>query len=474
MTTIVWFRQDLRVADNAALTAAAQRGPVLPIFILDDEARPERWRIGGAGKWWLHHSLVALTRRLPGLIVLRGDPLEVIPRLVTKSKADAVYWTRAYEPWAVEQDGQLMSNLKKRGVDAQSFSGSLLHEPDDVTSSTGRPFAVYSAYWRAAQKVATRKPLAVPNVEFAHAGGRGEPRKDWGLLPTRPNWAKGWENFWQPGEDGAHSRLDAFVSRSVTDYDELRNRLDLEHTSRLSPHLHWGEISPRQILARLERAQELENRGPDKFLSELGWREFSYHVLFHNPDFADKPYRKEFAAYPFRTDQRALVAWQQGNTGYPIVDAGMRQLWQTGWMHNRARMVTASFLVKHLRIDWRAGESWFWDTLVDADLADNSMGWQWVAGSGMDAAPYFRIFNPVTQGQRFDPEGAYVRQWCPELAKLPTSDIHAPFDAPPALLAAAGVELGITYPRPIVDHKQARAAALEGFEKVKTASTRTR
>ena len=470
MTTIVWFRQDLRVADHPALVAAAARGPVLPLFILDDVSRPTRWRIGGAGRWWLHHSLAALRSDLPNLVLLQGDPGDVIATLAKRANAGAVYWTRAHEPWAVEQEQRLATQLEAHGVEARSFGGSLLNEPDDIVSGKGQPYTVFSAYWRAARQRVVQDPLAAPTLSLLQTSGLGDRLDDWNLRPTRPNWASGWEKVWQPGERGAKERLDAFVTGAIDGYADLRNRPDREHTSRLSPHLHWGEISPRQIVARIARAGLPSSPDVDKFLSELGWREFSSHVLHHHPDFADQHWRKGFDAYPYRADPAALRAWRQGRTGYPFVDAGMRQLWQTGWMHNRARMVVASFLVKHLRIDWRVGEAWFWDTLVDADLANNATGWQWITGSGTDAAPYFRILNPVTQGQKFDPAGAYIRRWCPELAQLPDSDIHAPFDAPPAVLLAASIELGVTYPRPIVDHKPARDAALAGFDAVKRAN----
>ena len=292
---------------------------------------------------------------------------------------------------------------------------------------------------------------------------------DWRLLPRDPNWAAGWETLWQPGEAGALVQFDEFVENGLARYREYRDRPDLQGTSRLSPHLHWGEISPRQIWARLalEAEDPLKRDSANKFLSEIGWREFAHHLLYYFPTLPEQNWRQTFDAYPWRDSADDFKAWQQGRTGYPLVDAGMRELWQTGWMHNRARMITASFLVKHLRIDWRRGEAWFWDTLLDANLANNAAGWQWVAGSGADASPYFRIFNPITQGKKFDPNGDYVRRWCPELARLPNEIIHEPFKAKPETLAQAGIKLGQTYPHPIVDHDQARGAALEGYSKVR-------
>jgi deoxyribodipyrimidine photo-lyase len=295
---------------------------------------------------------------------------------------------------------------------------------------------------------------------------------DWNLRPVRPDWAKGFGPQWTPGEVGARARLDHFLDHGLMGYGELRNRPDLENVSRLSPHLHWGEISPRQIWAATHAkiaAEPALRRDGEKFLSEIGWREFAYHLLFHFPTLPERNWKPGFDAYPWREDRAQLRAWQRGQTGYPIVDAGLRELWTTGTMHNRVRMVVASFLIKHLRMDWRHGEAWFWDTLLDADAANNAASWQWVAGSGADAAPYFRIFNPISQGQKFDPDGIYVRRWCPELGRLPTAVLHAPFEAAPEILAAAGVVLGQTYPLPIVDHAEARAAALAGYEAVRDA-----
>jgi len=471
MTTIVWFRQDLRIADNPALSAAAARGPVLPLYILDD-VNAGSWRPGGASRWWLHRSLDALSADLGGLVLRRGNAREILPDLVKASGATAVFWNRCYEPYAIARDTAIKADLQKQGVEVQSFNGSLLHEPWDVKTGAGGPFKVYTPFWRACRGRPVDAPLRKPKLDIV-ASGQSEKIDDWKLLPTKPNWAKGFEDIWQPGETGARKRLDRFVKSGLAGYATGRDRPDQENISRLSPHLHFGEISPRQLVARMaieseDRAKTASTKtaSAEKFLAEIGWREFSYHLLYHFPTLPEQNWRDAFDTYPWRDSAADLKAWQRGMTGYPLVDAGMRELWHTGFMHNRVRMVAASFLIKHLRIDWRRGEEWFWDTLLDADLANNAASWQWVAGSGADASPYFRIFNPMMQGEKFDPGGAYVRRWCPELAKLPDDAIHAPFKAKPDVLAKAGVELGRTYPNPIVDHDEARAKALAGYKKV--------
>jgi deoxyribodipyrimidine photo-lyase len=471
MTTIVWFRQDLRLHDNPMLAAAAARGPVVPLFILDD---PPHRALGGAGRWWLHHSLAALQGALGRLTLQRGSPRAVLPALIEATGADAVYWNRCYEPYAIARDTELKALLQARGVAVESFNGSLLHEPWEVTTKSGGPFKVYTPFWRASRALPVAAPAETPKLDIAKSVPAGDRLDQWKLRPKKPDWAAGWDRLWRPGEQGALARLDAFVADALDRYATLRDLPAVKGTSRLSPHLRWGEISPRQIWRRMMLEIDYPQRrdGADKFLSEIGWREFCYHLLYHFPTLPGENWRREFDAYPWREDAAELEAWQRGMTGYPLVDAGMRELWRTGWMPNRVRMIAASFLVKHLRIDWRRGEAWFWDTLVDADLANNAAGWQWVAGSGADASPYFRIFNPVTQGKKFDPAGDYIRRWCPELALLPDGHIHAPFDAPPDVLAEAGVELGRTYPHPIVDHARARAAALEGYRAVSRAASR--
>jgi deoxyribodipyrimidine photo-lyase len=467
MITIVWFRQDLRLSDNPALTAAVNRGSVLPVYILDDVA-PGRWRMGAAGRWWLHHSLIALAKDLGELVLLRGEPGILLPKLVKATGASAVYWNRCYEPFAIELDKALKARLLTDGINVESFNANLMHEPWELATRDRRPFRVFSPFWRIilAQPVAAPHPKP-PELNIERPKVAADDLNDWRLLPSKPDWASEWRHWWQPGEAGALMRFEEFVANDLAGYADLRDRPDISRSSRLSPHLHFGEISPRHVWARLsgERSEPAKRVGIDKFLSELGWREFAYHLLFHFPMLPDKNWRGAFDAYPWLNRQMDLHAWQRGHTGYPFIDAAMRELWQTGWMHNRARMVAASFLVKHLRIDWRLGEAWFWDTLVDADLANNAAGWQWVAGSGADAAPYFRIFNPLIQGRKWDPDGDYVRRWCPELARLPSEYIHAPFDAPPELLTACGIYLGTTYPYPIVEHDKARREALAGYER---------
>ena len=473
MTTLVWFRQDLRIADNPALFEAAKRGKVLPVYVHETpDQSGETHPLGGASRWWLHHSLAALKTALPGLLFVRGSARHVIPQLAQSSGADAVYWNRCYEPHAIERDTDLKAALKDQGLEVRSFKASLLFEPWEMQTKSGGPFKVYSPFWKTAQQQDVPPPVPVPEKIDCVGVADTVELADLGLLPVRPNWAAGWEAHWHPGAAGAQRQLNLFLQEGLADYGSLRNRPDLPNVSRLSPHLHFGDISPRQVWhatqAQLRREAGLAKDGL-KFLSELAWREFSYHLLYHFPQLPSGNWRPAFDAYPWRDSEQDLWRWQKGLTGYPIVDAGMRELWQTGYMHNRVRMIVASFLVKHLRLHWHHGEAWFRDTLVDADLANNSASWQWVTGSGADAAPYFRIFNPITQGEKFDPEGFYTRRWVPELAKLDTKYLFAPFEAPREILEKAGVSLGETYPAPLVDHASARQAALSGYEAVKQA-----
>ena len=473
MTTIVWFRQDLRIADNPALFEAARAGEVLPVFILEDADRVgEAHPLGGASRWWLHHSLEALRNDLGGLTCLRGDARVILPALVQETRAKAVHWNRCYEPHAIGRDSTIKADLKAEGIEVRSFKASVLFEPWDLETKAGGPFKVYSPFWRALQAKPVPEPLAAPERLDLATGSAGDAIADWRLLPSGPNWAHEFDEIWQPGERGAMNRLEKFLKEGLENYGALRDRPDLPNVSRLSPHLHFGEISPRQVWHRTKRTDK-HQADAGKFLSEIAWREFCCHLLYHFPAMPAKNWKPAFDAYPWRDNLEDLKAWQRGRTGYPIVDAGMRELWQTGYMHNRVRMIAASFLVKHLRLHWHHGEAWFRDTLVDADLANNSAGWQWVAGSGADAAPYFRVFNPMSQGAKFDPDGAYVRKWCPELKALETAHIHAPFLAPDEALDRAGVRLGKSYPYPIVDHAAARKAALAGYEAVKKASDST-
>jgi deoxyribodipyrimidine photo-lyase len=460
---IVWFRQDLRLSDNPALAHAAQRGQVLPVYILDETTgRP----LGGAARWWLHHSLSALTKSLGSLLLLRGSPLEVIPELVRRVGAAGVYWNRCYEPHAIERDTRLKEQLLGSGVDVATFNSALLFEPWHIKTQSGTPFKVFSSFWRACRLRQVEEPVAAGKFSLATPWLAGDRLEDWYLVPNKPDWASGFPRYWHPGEIGAQEQLETFVEERLTRYADLRDYPARDNVSRLSPHLHWGEISPRHIWSAIRsHLQRHATAGPgaEKFLSELGWREFAYHLLFHFPTLPEKNWKETYDRFSWVTNQAHLHAWQRGQTGYPLVDAGMRELWATGFLHNRSRLVVASFLTKHLRIHWREGEAWFWDTLLDADLASNALNWQWVAGSGPDAAPYFRIFNPTEQARKFDPEGTYIRRWCPELSHLPTKYLYSPAQAATDVLAKAGVVLGKSYPRPIVDHARAREAALASY-----------
>jgi deoxyribodipyrimidine photo-lyase len=468
---LVWFRRDLRLADHPALAAAAESGArVIPVYILDDET-PGEWRLGGASRWWLAQSLRSLEKslsRLGSRLILRRGPAErVFRELIFETRAKAVYFTRGYEPFQRPLEDRLESAFAGLGARSRRFGGHLLFEPDKVSNASGDPFRVYSPFYRALQQREPPATLVAPNaLTSPPSWPRSENLDAWNLEPAKPDWAGGIGAAWTPGEMAAYSRLRLFVDKSVSRYREDRNMPGIDSTSRLSPYLAFGEIGPRQVWQAVLVAAERAGQSSlgEAYLREIAWREFSYHLLFHFPHLPERAFKPEFERFPFREDPSALKAWQKGLTGYPIVDAGMRQLWQTGWMHNRVRMIVASFLIKHLLLPWQAGEAWFWDTLVDADLASNSASWQWVAGSGADAAPYFRIFNPVLQGEKFDPQGEYVRAFCPELARLPNTLIHKPWEAEPQLLASLGVKLGVTYPRPIVDHALARQRALAAYE----------
>ncbi|MEI6107083.1 MAG: deoxyribodipyrimidine photo-lyase [Opitutae bacterium] len=475
--TIVWFRQDLRLQDNPALNAAlAQGGAILPVFILDQPGAGA-WPMGGASRWWLHQSLQRLDEVLRArgsrLILAQGASGTILPALLKQSGAKAVYWNRCYEPAVVARDKALKVALAAGGWGASSFNASLLFEPPAVQNKSGGPFQVFTPFWKHCLALPVDAPAKLPagplpgpaqwpdSLELAQLGLRSAVRWDAGLASA-----------WQPGEAAARLRLKQFAAGALGHYSDQRNLPAVDGTSALSAHLHFGEISPRQIWAAVRALSHDSgvfpaSRGAQVFLSEVGWREFAYHLLYHFPHTPERPLRAEFAAFPWRTDAGQLRAWQKGQTGYPIVDAGMRQLWQTGWMHNRVRMIVASFLVKHLRISWQEGAAWFWDTLVDADLASNTLGWQWTAGCGADAAPYFRIFNPILQGLKFDPAGDYVRRWVPELARVPVDLIHQPWTAPAETLAAAGVVLGRNYPQPIVEHAEARVAALAALQEIR-------
>ena len=464
---VVWLRQDLRLADNPALRAAAERGgPVVPLYIWSPEDEGE-WRLGGASRYWLHQSLRALAAQLEQrgsrLILAEGSALEVLRATVQATGASAVYWNRRYEPAVVARDARIKQALKDEGTEPHSFNGSLLWEPWTVETQQGAPYKVFTPFWKRCQEEPVDPPSAAPDRLPAPAKWPNSVPLDELQLEPKIPWAQGIAEAWTPGEQAAAERLEQFTQTIAPGYEETRNRPDLDGVSRMSPHLHFGEISPRTIWHRLRRAypdpETSDGRNASSYLREIAWREFAHHLLYHFPETTEQPLRREFEAFPWEPNERQLSRWQRGQTGYPIVDAGMRELWATGWMHNRVRMIVASFLVKDLMIAWQEGARWFWDTLVDADLANNTLGWQWTAGCGADAAPYFRVFNPISQGAKFDPHGDYVRRWIPELAGIDLKHLHSPWEAadPPA-----------RYPAPIVDHAQARKAALAAYEVVRS------
>lgn len=465
--TLVWFRRDLRLRDNPALSYAAQKGQVLATYI-DDTECSEQFKAGGASQWWLHGSLQSLNASLDGKLHLRsGKVLAVLLDIIEQANVDCVVWNRCYEPWQINRDRQIKEQLRQRGIQVNSFNGSLLWEPWDVHKQDGTPYKVFTPFYRRGclSQPSPRGPIAEPECLSLDY----HPRLDQGLhsldLLPEIHWYEVMKKQWQPGEQGAAQNLAAFLPEPMKTYKAQRNIPEVVGTSRLSPHLHFGEVSPNQVwYAAIESMSgNISQEGIDCYMSELGWREFSHYLLYHFPDLPTSNFNPSFNHFPWRTDESNLRAWQQGQTGIPIVDAGMRELWQTGYMHNRVRMVVASFLVKNLLIHWHQGERWFWDCLLDADLAANSASWQWVAGCGADAAPYFRIFNPVLQGQKFDKQGQYVRRFCPELDALPEKYIHCPWDAPTPVLEDAGIVLGTHYPTPIVDLKASRQRALDAL-----------
>ena len=484
MTTIVWFRQDLRLGDHPALDAAIQtgadQGHIIPVYIHpvyapSDQTADSETLIheGAAARWWRHHSLRSLAERLAScgsrLIIRQGEPIAELQRLIHETKANRVVWNRRMEPAARAEDTRIKAALRAEGINVDSFNGNYLHEPWTIQNKQGKPFKVFTPYWKAVVAAGLDLPThpepnnlpAVPQALNSLA------IDELGLLPAIA-WDKDFYNHWQPGELGAWSRFEDFIPL-IDEYAEARNHLIGTGVSKLSAHLHFGEISPRQIVRYLldTRGSVLEPRGIEHFVQELGWREFGAYLAYHYPQTVDAPLDARFLNFKWRDAPDDLRAWQHGQTGIPVVDAAMRCLWQTGWMHNRARMIVASFLTKNLLIDWRCGAAWFMDTLVDADEPSNTAGWQWTAGTGADAAPYFRIFNPVLQAEKFDPDGAFIRHWVPELARLENKYLFAPWTASETALAQAGIVLGKTYPEPITDLKVSRQRALVHFGQIK-------
>lgn len=471
-STIVWLRRDLRLDDQPALHAAIQRGgPVVPVFI-HAPAEDAPWRPGEASDWWLHQSLAALDGQLrqcgSRLILRTGHSLQTLLAVARELKAEAILWNRLYEPSSISRDTAIKAELRKSGLIAESFCSHLLFEPWEVSTKEGKPYQVFTAFWRACQaRGVSGTPLPAPaSLTPPPAWPESLELADLGLEPVRP-WTAGLRQAFTPGESAAQARLTQFLKSAVRGYATDRDIPSRPGTSRLSPYLHFGEISPRTLWHAVQSSGLTLDPGAETFLKEVVWREFAHHLLYHFPRTTDAPLRAEFSGFPWVDNPEWLRAWQVGKTGYPIVDAGMRELWSTGYMHNRVRMIVASFLVKDLRLHWRQGAAWFWDTLVDADLANNTLGWQWSAGCGADAAPYFRVFNPMLQSQKFDPDAIYLRQWLPELAGLPSKWIHAPWLAPRDVLTAGRVALGRDYPQPIVDHAEARDRALEAFSAIR-------
>ncbi|MCG6859223.1 MAG: DNA photolyase family protein [Salaquimonas sp.] len=468
---IVWLRTDLRVADNPALHhATATSAPILPLYVHDTQSKGLR-APGAAQNWFLHHALAGLNDRLTRLgtplVTAKGAASPVLDRLIAQTGASAVYWNRRHVPAEFELDRAIEDRLKQGGIKVETFRAGLLHEPSHVLSASGQSFKVFTPFWRAFQRTITpRAPCPAPKRIQGFAGApQSLPLDELGLLPTKPDWAGGLRETWRADEDAAHDVLDEFNRHGLAGYAERRDYPGESHVSRLSPYLRWGVISPYQVWHAVRSAGGTQ-ADEEKFLQEIAWREFWYQLLAHFPDLASRNFHEKFDHYPWVGDSPHLETWKMGKTGYPIVDAGMRQLWETGYMHNRVRMITASFLVKHLMVHWQIGEKWFWDTLIDGDPASNPASWQWVAGSGADGQPFFRIFNPVTQAERFDPSGAYVRRFVPEIAALPDRHLHAPWLAPENVLEQCGIRLGETYPWPVVDHKKARECALRAFRQL--------
>jgi deoxyribodipyrimidine photo-lyase len=464
---IHWFRQDLRLSDNPALFEAAKNSSILPIYILDD-INSKELAMGEASRFWLHHSLNSLNKSLDqNLSIYSGDPITVILDIIDRLDIKEIFWNRCYEPWRINRDTHIKKELESKGIKVNTLNGSLLWEPWTIKKGDGTPYKVFTPYFRKGCLLSDepRKPISTPiNLDLFNDNNSLKDINALSLLPST-KWDIKMKSFWNIGELGANNRLTEFLNNGVENYKEGRNIPSKPFVSRLSPHLHFGEISPNQAWHAAKKKGDDTNI--DHFCSELGWREFSYTQLYFNPELPKKNLQSKFDLFPWDKDEKKLIAWQKGQTGIPMVDAGMRELWITGAMHNRVRMVVGSFLVKNLLLHWHHGERWFWDCLVDADLASNSASWQWIAGCGADAAPYFRIFNPVTQGQKFDPDGEYIRKYIPEISELPNKYLFNPWEAPQEELDRAGVVIGKDYPKPIIDLKLSRQNALEAFKSLK-------
>ena len=465
--SIVWFRQDLRLADNASLLAAAS-GPVLAVYVLDDDGD---WPLGGAHRWWLHGSLQSLAADLESrgtkLILRRGRAAAVLPELAKSVGATTIHAGQMAEPAARAQDAAVRAALPQ-GVTLQLHRTATLFDFGAVQTKAGGAYGIFTPFARAARALGPPAPPRPAPKRLQGLEARSDRLEAWKLLPAKPDWASGFRETWRPGEATALARAKQFMAERLDAYHEGRNTPGSDLTSMLSPHLHWGELSPAQLWHWAADAGS--GQGLEVYQSELLWHEFSVNLLWRNPKMPDVPQKGDFGRLPWRQDPAGLRAWQRGRTGVPIVDAGMRQLWHIGWMHNRVRMITASYLVKHLLVSWVEGERWFWDTLVDGDLAVNAQSWQWVAGCGTDSQPFFRVFNPATQSEKFDRNGAYIRRWVPELAALPDRWIHTPWTAPAPVLAKAGITLGKDYPHPVVALEQGRDRALAAFRSLRQAA----
>lgn len=465
---IIWLRKDLRLKHHLALHRAKElKKPVVFLYIFDEKSMGS-WKIGSAQKVWLHDSLCALQKELAlhhaHLILKKGDTLTCLEEIIKKTGAEAIFCHRSYDPQDLALEKKVRSHFQE--IQFEAFCSYLLFEPWTIKNKQGTHFSVFTPFSRAClEKLMIKPPLNKASFDVFSHSIKTDKIEDWDLIPTKPDWSASFKKEWEPGEKGAYQNLKNFIKSSLHDYDKGRDIPSQEGTSKLSPYLHFGEITPAQILYEVSQTGH-KTKSQERFVLEILWREFAYHLLYHFPHLPEKPFQEKFSKFDWDSDKKLLHAWEKGMTGYPLIDAGMRQLWSLGWMHNRVRMVVASFLIKDLLIHWKEGEKWFWDTLLDADLANNAASWQWVAGSGADAAPYFRIFNPITQSEKFDPEGEYIRKWVPELSGLPSKYIHAPWLAPDEVLSKAKVTLGKSYPLPIVDHDERRKEALKRFQKI--------